>query len=213
MSEQHILIVDDNRYFREILRTMLERNQNQYQVDEAGNVEEACRILDQQNLDLVLLDARLGDQEDGLDVAEYVNTLPDPVPILGITSYEGVANVLHLIKAGVQGLLFKSSTGPQQLHEAVTTVIEGGSYFPEQVKKIMSENAHLLINLPAVRMTPKERALLRNLGRGLTAKDISSQFNVTVSSVETMRKRLQEKTNTHSTSELISYAYRNGLLP
>lgn len=212
-QKRNILIVDDNRYFREIVRAMLEREPNQYKVWEADSVSQATQLLDTTPLDLVLLDARLGDDGDGLDVADYVRKKKITVPLLGLTSYEGSANILHLVKAGVRGIILKSSTGPHELDEAIQTILKGEKYYPPRVQSIIDENFHKLDELPTLRLTERERILLRQMEKGFTAKDISRYTNITVSSVETTRKRLQEKTDTHSTSELVAYAYRNGLLP
>jgi len=212
-QRRNILIVDDNRYFREIVRNMLERDTVSYKVWEADSVSQATYLIDTMPLDIVLLDARLGDEEDGLDVADYVKKKKINVPLLGLTTFEGSANILHLVKAGVRGILLKSTTGPQELDEAIQKILGGEKYFPERVQTIIDENLHKLNELPTLRLTERERILLREMEKGYTAKDISRHTNITVSSVETTRKRLQEKTDTHSTSELVAYAFRNGLLP
>jgi DNA-binding NarL/FixJ family response regulator len=213
-QRKNILIVDDNRYFREIIRSMLEREAaSLYKVLEADSVSQAIHLIDTQPLDIVLLDARLGDKEDGLDIAEYVKKKKVNVPLLALTSYEGSANLLHLVKAGVRGILLKSSTGPKELEEAIRTILKGEKFYPPRVQTIINENFHKIDELPTLRLTDRERILLRQMEKGFTAKDISRYTNIAVSSVETTRKRLQEKTDTHSTSELVAYAYRNGLLP
>jgi DNA-binding NarL/FixJ family response regulator len=212
-QRRNILIVDDNRYFREIVRTMLEREASLYKVFEADSVSQAIYLIDTTPLDIVLLDARLGDKEDGLDVADYVRKKKIGVPLLGLTTYEGSANILHLVKAGVRGILLKATTGPQELDNAIQIILRGEKYYPPRVQSIIDENFHKLDELPTIRLTDRERILLRQMEKGFTAKDISRHTNITVSSVETTRKRLQEKTDTHSTSELVAYAYRNGLLP
>jgi DNA-binding NarL/FixJ family response regulator len=212
-QQRNILIVDDNRYFREIVRAMLERDPFLYKVWEAENVSQATRLIETIPLDIVLLDARLGDKEDGLDVADYVRRKGIAVPLLALTTYEGNANVLHLVKAGVCGILLKSTTGPHELNEAIQIILRGEKYYPSRIKHIIEENFHRLDELPTIRLNERERILLREMEKGHTAKDISRHTNITISSVETTRKRLQEKTDTHSVSELVAYAYRNGLLP
>ena len=212
-QRRNILIVDDNRYFREIVRTMLERDTISYKVWEADSVTQAIYLIDTMPLDIVLLDARLGDEADGLDVADYVRKKKINVPLLGLTTFEGSANILHLVKAGVRGILLKATTGPQELDEAIRKILRGEKYYPTRVQVIIDENLHKLDELPTLRLTERERILLRQMEKGFTAKDISRHTNITISSVETTRKRLQEKTDTHSTSELVAYAYRNGLLP
>ncbi len=196
-QKRNILIVDDNRYFREIVRTMLERDSTSYKVLEADSVARAIHLIDTTPLDLVLLDARLGDKEDGLDIADYVRKRKISVPLLGLTTYEGSANILHLVKAGVSGILLKSTTGPHELDQAIQAILRGERYFPSRVQGIIDENAHKINELPTLRLTERERILLRQMEKGHTAKDISRHTNITVSSVETTRKRLQEKATQH----------------
>jgi two-component system, NarL family, invasion response regulator UvrY len=206
-----VLIVDDNRYFREIVRVMLERDF--YKVWEAATVAQATYLLDKMPLDIVLLDARLGSNENGSEVAQYMRREKIFVPLLGITTYEGTANLLSLVKAGVMGILLKSSTGPAELAEAIETILAGHEYYPARVKELISNKLDVLATIPDLRLTENERELLHHFEKGLTEKEISHHFNLPIALVEDARERLKKKTETSSVPELVAFAYRNGLLP
>lgn len=66
---QKILVVDDEKEIRDVLRETLEREN--YQVAEAENAEEMKRVFDSDSFDLVLLDLMLPD-EDGLTLTRYL---------------------------------------------------------------------------------------------------------------------------------------------
>ena len=57
-------------------------------------------------------------------------------------------------------------------------------------------------------MTPREREILQMLAEGKSNKEIASALNLSLYTVETHRRNLQEKLNLHSFPELILYAVR-----
>jgi DNA-binding NarL/FixJ family response regulator len=61
-------------------------------------------------------------------------------------------------------------------------------------------------------LTPREREILRLLATGKSNKDIASLLNLSLYTVETHRRNLQDKLNLHSIAELILYAVRKRVI-
>ncbi len=61
-------------------------------------------------------------------------------------------------------------------------------------------------------LTVREREILHLLAEGKSNKDIAGMLNLSLYTVETHRRNLQEKLNLHSLAELILYAVRKGLI-
>ena len=61
-------------------------------------------------------------------------------------------------------------------------------------------------------LTPREREILQLLAEGKSNKDIAALFNLSLYTVDTHRRNLQDKLNLHSFPELILYALRKGVI-
>ena len=85
MSNERILIVEDERIVAEDLRDMLQRLE--YQVlDIASSGEEAVRKAEDLHPDLVLMDIRLSGSMDGIEAAEMIWTHQE-IPVTYLTAY------------------------------------------------------------------------------------------------------------------------------
>lgn len=85
MSNQHILVVDDDREIVRLLRGYLEKSG--YQVLVAFNGETAVHILRREKPDLAILDLMLPDR-DGLDITRFIRSDPQlmALPIIMLTA-------------------------------------------------------------------------------------------------------------------------------
>jgi DNA-binding NarL/FixJ family response regulator len=61
-------------------------------------------------------------------------------------------------------------------------------------------------------LTSREREILQLLAEGKSNKDIATSLNLSLYTVETHRRNLQDKLNLHSLAELILYAVRKGII-
>lgn len=79
----HILVVDDDRHTRMLLRAVLETAN--YTVTTADNGEEALEILDKEHIDLVVLDIMMP-KMDGYEFTRLVRETDSVLPILMVTA-------------------------------------------------------------------------------------------------------------------------------
>jgi DNA-binding NarL/FixJ family response regulator len=61
-------------------------------------------------------------------------------------------------------------------------------------------------------LTNREREMLQLLAEGKTTKEIASGLHVSIKTVETHRRNIMSKLNSHSVADLIKYALREGLI-
>ena len=81
---KRVLVVDDEEGIRHLLRLHLESAQ--YQVLAAENGAAALHHLADREVDVALVDLRLG-EEDGIAVMERLHTIQPALPVIIITSY------------------------------------------------------------------------------------------------------------------------------
>src|SRR5271157_1725695 len=103
-SQTRILVVDDEIAIRESLEVLLKLEG--YTTSMAGDGVEGLRILDQESFDLMLLDLALPGQS-GLELLpQFKERYPD-LPIIMITAYGTVDNVVEAIRAGAENFIQK----------------------------------------------------------------------------------------------------------
>ena len=96
----HILIVEDETIIRSALRRLLERNQ--YQVSEAGSVQEAQERYSIPTFDLIVSDLRLP----GAPGTELIK-LGEGTPVLIMTSYASLRSAVDSMKMGAVDYIAK----------------------------------------------------------------------------------------------------------
>ena len=79
----HILVVDDDKSTRLLLRTVLEAEN--YTVSTAGNGAEALEIMDREHVDLVVLDVMMPEM-DGYEFTERLRSADDNLPVLMVSA-------------------------------------------------------------------------------------------------------------------------------
>lgn len=111
----HILIVEDETIIRSALRRLLERNQ--YQVSEAGSVQEAQERYSISTFDLVVSDLRLP----GAPGTELIK-LAEGTPVLIMTSYASLRSAVDSMKMGAVDYIAKPFDHDEML-QAVARIL------------------------------------------------------------------------------------------
>jgi DNA-binding NtrC family response regulator len=107
----HILIVEDETIIRSALRRLLERNQ--YQVSEAGSVQEAQERFSIPSFDLIISDLRLP----GAPGTELIK-LGEGKPVLIMTSYASLRSAVDSMKMGAVDYIAKPFDHDEMLQAA-----------------------------------------------------------------------------------------------
>jgi DNA-binding NtrC family response regulator len=121
-----ILIVDDQRSARRVLRTMLATLED-VEVIEAGGVEEALGLVHKGPPDLFLLDIRLSpDARDrgGLDLLRRLRSTGSSVPAIMVTSLVELSEIREAMRNGAQDYVLKDELCPEMLLPIVKTFRE-----------------------------------------------------------------------------------------
>ncbi len=111
----HILIVEDETIIRSALRRLLERNQ--YEVSEAGSVQEAQERFNIPGFDLIVSDLRLP----GAPGTELIR-LSQGTPVLIMTSYASLRSAVDSMKLGAVDYIAKPFDHDEML-QAVARIL------------------------------------------------------------------------------------------
>lgn len=104
ISGASILVIDDEAGIRESLEVLLALEG--YSVRLAANGEEGLKVLDQDTYDMVLLDLAMPGQS-GLEILPQIKARNPELPVIMITAYGTVDNVVDAIRAGAENFVQK----------------------------------------------------------------------------------------------------------
>lgn len=197
------------------LRLLLESQPGFSVVSEASDGRQAVEQAVATKPDVVVLDIAMP-QLSGTEAAQRIAEMLPETAILILSMHSDEGYVLRALKAGARGYLVKDSA-EGDLIEAIKVVSEGKAFFSPEVSKMLVEDYVREIRTRGVQdsyelLTAREREILHLLAEGKSNKDIAALLNLSLFTVETHRRNLQEKLNLHSLAELILYAVRKGLI-
>ena len=112
-----ILVVDDQRSARRVLRQML-ADLPGIEIFEAGTFDEAMAVVEGSSPDLLLLDIRLSDDprdRGGLEVLRAVRASGRTTPAVIITSSTELAEIRDAMRHGAQDYVLKDELSPEML--------------------------------------------------------------------------------------------------
>jgi DNA-binding NtrC family response regulator len=99
-----ILVIDDEGGIRESLEVLL--SLEGYAIKTAPDGEQGLRMLEMESFDLILLDLALPGQS-GLDLLPQIKERQPETPVIMITAYGTVENVVEAIRAGAENFVQK----------------------------------------------------------------------------------------------------------
>src|SRR6185312_580094 len=120
MSQQTVLVIDDERDIRELLTITLGRMD--LKVDAVGTVAEARQALSERTYDLCFTDMRLPDGS-GQEIIELIAAEYDETPVAMITAYGNVDAAVTALKAGAFDFVSKP-VDIQMLRRLVQTALK-----------------------------------------------------------------------------------------
>ena len=124
-----LVIVDDHAIIRQGLRTMLERDEDMEVVAEAGTAPEARDAVREHRPDVVLLDLKLGDDDEaGLAVCRQLRADDPGVRCLVLTTFLNERLVVEAIRSGAKGYVLKD-VDADALVRSIRAVRAGESAF------------------------------------------------------------------------------------
>jgi DNA-binding NarL/FixJ family response regulator len=209
-SVHRVVLVEDHDLVREGLRTVLSQNDDIEIVGEASAVEQAVHITSETSPDLILLDLRLGD-EDGTDVARRLRAEGFAGKILVLSVHDSSRNLREALSAGADGYLLKNVSGAN-LAEGIRKAIAGDTVIGEEFVSKLIEDAARGVDFGRSDVTPREQEVLELVAEGLANREIAERLNISTRTAQKHVENLFKKFGVHDRTELVTHAFRIGLL-
>ena len=212
-----VLLVDDQQLVREGLRRILHREDG---FDIAGECSDGAEVADavaRQRPDVVLMDVRMKDV-DGVEATRRLREQQDPPPVLVLTTFDDDEVLSGALRAGAAGFVLKDAPG-EELIRSVRSVAEGGAWLdPAVTGRVLATYRSAA---PAgddgaaeriAELTPRERDVLRLIGRGASNAEIAESLFVSEATVKSHIGHIFTKLDLRDRAAAIVFAFDHGLV-
>jgi DNA-binding NarL/FixJ family response regulator len=201
-----LAVVDDDPMVRAALGMMLGGDSGITVVAEAGDGEEALRVVPAAGVDVVLMDIRMP-VRDGLSATEALLAADPDLKVIVLTTFDTDDMVLRALRTGAAGFLLKD-TPPARLVQAIRAVAAGEPMLSPSVTAQLiaavtrtdaTTGAHVAEGRVATArtalatLTERERDVADGVARGLSNADIAAELYMGVPTVKTHVGRLFTK--------------------
>ena len=208
-----IAIVDDHQIIIDGIEMLLGLEKN---IAILKTYTDACDFLQDMregkiNPDLLLMDLMMPTMN-GLECAKVLKQEFPNLKIIILSMNCDPKVVYELVeKIKIEGYLSKN-VNRQDLVKALQDVQLGYIHLSEEAEMALNQFQRKIIDYPQIILTAREKQIVKLMIDGLTNKEISNVLFISESTVETHRKNIYRKTETHSLPKLIQAVANLNLL-
>lgn len=209
MKKIELLIVDDHELFRDGLKAILSDDEEMIVKYEASNAHEGLAVISNCTPDVVLMDISMP-EINGIECTRMMLSKNPELKILALTMHDEGKVIKEIIDAEAMGYVIKDA-GKAVLKKAIHSVFKGQNYFPPHIMKKAISSLKTDNTFSEVRLTKREKQVLKLICDELTTQEISAQLHISNNTVETHRKNLLNKTACKNSVGLMRFALENNL--
>jgi DNA-binding NarL/FixJ family response regulator len=209
-SRIHVLIVDEERTFRDALAIRLRVEQDLAVVAETHSTQLARRVLAGRSTHVILLDAELSASSAVAFCAEMTQRVQAPLVVMLSVASEA-QRIVTAVRAGAVGWVRKDES-IEHLLRVIRGVVRGETWLPPTelglvLRRLIkdqddSSGEHKLL----AALTPRERDVLFHVVEGAGRKEVAERLQLSTNTVRTHLQSLMAKFGVHSTLELVALA-------
>jgi DNA-binding NarL/FixJ family response regulator len=178
-----VLITDDHAIVRTGLAQLLGTTNDLVLVGEAADGARAVELAAELRPDVVLMDLSMPGTDGVRATASIVGDNPD-VRVLVLTSFSDQTRILDALEAGADGYLLKHSE-PEVILAGIREVMAGGSPLdPKAARVLLTQRRTGSSAGSGVRLTGREREVLRMVGDGHPNKVIARRLGISERTVK-----------------------------
>jgi NarL family two-component system response regulator LiaR len=215
MQKIRVLVVDDHTIVRDGICALLALAGDIDVVGEATNGNEALKMVEKLQPDVVLMDVAMPIMG-GLEATRRISKDFPKTRVLIITQYDDKEYVFPALEAGAAGLISKAGAS-SELAVGIRAVYQGNSFLSPSVAKVLIENYQITAGErsqqdPYKNLTEREREVLKLLTEGYTTQEIANMLVITPKTVDGHKTSLMAKLGIHNKIDLVKYALRKGII-
>ena len=214
-SRIRIVLADDHRLIRDGIRRLLADAPDLEVVGEASNGAEAVEQAAETKPDVVLMDIGMPGFS-SFEATRQIRKNRPETKVVFLTMYDDEDYLLEGMEVGGNAYVLKD--GPSsELVKAIRDVHRGGSYLSARMLSQLVDDFRTRIrsNHRTPRfatLTAREKEVLKLLAEGNSTKEIATDLNLSVKTVEAHKFNLMRKLDIHNKAQLVQYAIQKKII-
>lgn len=209
---KRLLIVEDHAIVRQgVIRILQDVLDPSVEFHEASDGQQAVKMVNSGEYDLVLLDISLPDLN-GLNVLKLLNQKAPKLPVIMLSTHPEEQYAVRALRAGAAGYVNKGSEAAI-LKEAIEKVLTGRRY-------VTSSQSDLLVDaisdkrdsmpMPET-LSDREYQMACMITAGKALTEIAGDLSLSVKTIGTYRARILKKLHLKTTADIINYSIQHKL--
>jgi DNA-binding NarL/FixJ family response regulator len=207
-----LLLVDEQRLFREGLSALLRAARNVEVVGHAASAREAYALVNRVHPDVVVMELALPGV-DGVTAAREIRRLRPQCKLMVLTGCKDRRLLQAAWLSGIDACMTKDES-VETLLNAMARVAAGHRFIGPSMRKTdshlrIADAEPLYSGDPLARLSLRERVVFDLVVRGFTTKAVARELCISTKTVETHRAHINQKLAAHCTADLVRYAFRD----
>jgi len=201
-----IVIVDDHPMVAEGIQAILESYDDFRVIATISSGSEIIERVGTLDPDLILLDLNMPGIG-GLSTTEIILERRPETRILVLSMHDSPEYITSALNHGAMGYVLKD-VPTEEIRHAIDKVLAGERYLCTGAQgSLTPQDGH-----GREQLTNREQMILLQLAQGRSNREVATELDISVRTVETHRKNIKRKLGISSTAGLTRYAMEHGVL-
>lgn len=211
MKKARILLADDDYFVLLGLKSLLE---NEFEI--VGTVQDGQALVNQAaalHPDVIVADISMP-LLNGIEAVRQIKRTNTTIKSVFLTMHPDVTYAASAFEAGASGFVLKHSA-PSELVTAIHEAMKGKTYITPLIAGDLIQAYQSGISPEKMllkKLSPRQLEVLQLLAEGKSAKEIASVLDISAKTVEFHKYKMMEQLGIKTSSELIQYGLRHGII-
>ena len=197
-----LLVAEDQSMLRDALCQLLLLQEDVEEVLQAGDGQEAIRLLETHPVDIAILDIEMPIKT-GLEVLEWAKSQQPQLKVVIVTTFKRPGYFERALKAGVDAYVLKESRITDLMGTLHTVLAGQKEYSPELMEGILTHPNPL---------SSQEQAVLKEVAKGASNQEIADRLFLSNGTIRNYMSAILTKLNAENRTEAAKIAQEKGWL-
>ena len=197
-----LLVAEDQSMLRDALCQLLLLQEDVEEVLQAGDGQEAIRLLETHPVDIAILDIEMPIKT-GLEVLEWAKSQRPQLKVVIVTTFKRPGYFERALKAGVDAYVLKERRITDLMATLHTVLVGQKEYSPELMEGILTHPNPL---------SPQEKAVLKEVAKGASNQEIADRLFLSNGTIRNYMSAILTKLDAENRTEAAKIAQEKGWL-